>query len=66
MPVEIAVKLDERLSGKELFFYHYRQESNTYMQIANPAAWQDTHGYLHFTTDLAGDILISDGELQKK
>ncbi|MFV0401729.1 MAG: InlB B-repeat-containing protein [Oscillospiraceae bacterium] len=65
--VEIAAKVDlSDMSTKALAFYAYDVKSNTYMRIANPAYWIDRNGYLHFTTDLAGDIVISEGTLVKK
>lgn len=66
-PVEVAAKVD--LSGMELSkltFYSYDNATNVYRQIMNPSRWVDKNGYLHFTTTLAGDIVISDGALMKK
>jgi len=28
--------------------------------------WIDKNGYLHFTTELAGDIVVSEGTLERK
>lgn len=66
-PVEIAAKVD--LSGmdtKNLHFYSYDLKSNRYNQIANPNDWIDKNGYLHFTSEQAKDIIISEEELCKK
>jgi len=65
--VTIAAKVD--ISGmdmKNLFFYSYDKASNTITHIKQPNYWMDANGYLHFTTELAGDIVISDSALIKK
>ena len=64
---EIAAKID--LSGfdtSNLVFYSYNRATNTYRRIAAPSYRIDANGYLHFTTELAGDIIISNGALAKK
>lgn len=66
-PVKIAAKVD--LSGMDttnLCFYSYDKASNAYKRIADPGYWMDKSGYLHFTTELAGDIVISAGALVRK
>ena len=65
--VQIAAKLD--LSGMDtdnLVFYSYDIATNTYRRIQAPAYWVDANGYLRFTTELAGDIIVSEGALVKK
>ncbi|MDR2908541.1 MAG: Ig-like domain-containing protein [Oscillospiraceae bacterium] len=65
-PVKIAAKID--LAGMDttrLVFYAYDREANSYRRIASPAYWIDANGYLRFTTEFAGDIVISEGELTK-
>lgn len=65
--VEIAAKTD--LAGvdiKNIVFYSYNAETHSCIKIQNPNAWKDANGYLHFTSTLAGDIVVSDGELVKK
>ena len=67
MPVEVAAKVD--LSGMDttkLVFYSYNRTTGEYTRIAAPAYWIDKNGYVHFTTTLAGDIVISEGILAKK
>lgn len=67
LPVEIAAKADlDGMDTANLFFYSYDNESNGYRLIEKPAYWIDRNGYLHFTTELAGDIIISDGKLEQK
>ena len=66
-PVQIAAKVD--LSGMDtnkLYFYSYNAKTNTYRRIVKPAYWIDANGYLRFTTEYAGDIIISEGSLVKK
>jgi|GEM_PF-3608556 len=67
MLVDIAVKVD--LTGfitENLYFYSYDSKTNQYRRIEKPAYWIDKNGYLHFTTELAGDIIISEGPLGRK
>jgi hypothetical protein len=66
-PVELAAKVD--LAGMDitkLMIYSYDKATNTYRRIETPAYWLDKNGYLHFTTSLAGDIVISEGPLALK
>ncbi len=65
MPVDIAAKLDPALNTTNLIFYNYDPATNTYRQIAAPAYWVDVNGYVHFTTDQGGRIIISDGPLTR-
>ncbi len=65
-PVEIAAKIDPALNMQNLAFYAYDPKANRYARIATPAYWIDQNGYVHFTTELAGHIIISDGELARK
>ncbi|HHV75586.1 MAG TPA: hypothetical protein GXX41_13310 [Thermoanaerobacterium sp.] len=65
--VEIAARVD--LTGMDvtkLYLYSYDKGSNTYRRIEKPAYWVDKNGYLHFTTQFAGDIIISEGALNLK
>ncbi|MCL2033128.1 MAG: hypothetical protein FWG94_00190 [Oscillospiraceae bacterium] len=52
--------------AENLYFYSYDRQSNKYRRIENPAHRIDKNGYLHFTTEVAGDIIISDGALQRR
>lgn len=63
---EIAVKVSENMDPQELNFYSYDTRTNTYRQIQTPSAWMDKNGYLHFTSSLAMDIVVSKGPLVKK
>lgn len=65
--VEIAAKVNlTGMDTKNLCFYSYNSGTKTYNRIEKPLYWIDRNEYLHFTTELAGDIIISDGVLQKK
>ena len=66
-PVQVAARVD--LTGMDtnnLYFYSYEKSTNTYRRIEKPAYWIDKNGYLRFTTELAGDIIISEGPLERK
>lgn len=67
MPVNVAVKLDlSKLNTQTLKFYNYNPETNTYAEIPAPAYYIDTAGYLHFTTTLGNNVLITDKALTRK
>jgi hypothetical protein len=58
----IAAKVD--LSGMDLqnlAFYSYDKKANKYTRILSPNYTIDAKGYVKFDTDLAGDIIISEG-----
>lgn len=64
--VDIAAKLD--LSGMDtdnLVFYIYDQSANSYKRL-NVNYRIDSSGYVRFTTQAAGDIVVSDGPLTLK
>jgi len=66
-PVQIAARVD--LSGMDtenLCFYSYDKKANSYKRIEKPAYWIDKNGYLRFTTEYAGEIIISEGALERK
>ena len=65
--VNVAARID--LSGMDtnnLVFYAYDSASNSYRRITSPAYWIDKNGYLRFTTEYAGDIIISEGVLTRR
>jgi len=62
--VGIAARVN--LTGMDmtkLVFYSYDKAAKSYRRIEKPAYWVDTNGYLHFITQYAGDIIISEGAL---
>ncbi len=64
-PVKVSAKID--LTGwdtKRLVFYYYDPKLNRYTRITDPAYWIDFNGFLHFATQYAGEIIISEGELE--
>ena len=65
MSVEAAVKLDKELDAKTLVFYSYDSAANTYKLMNDSNYWVDANGYVHFTTTVAGDIIITDKPLSK-
>ena len=66
MSVQIAARLDADLDTDNLVFYSYDREANVYKKIASPNYSVDQNGFVHFTTTMADNIIISDGELVKK
>jgi pectin methylesterase-like acyl-CoA thioesterase len=65
-PVQVAVKLDPAMTSKIYYFYSYDKATNRYVLISSPQYWIDANGYIHFTTKVAGDIVISEGPLERK
>ena len=66
-PVQIAAKIDlTGMDTKNLYFYAYDKKTNTYRRIEKPAYWIDKNGYLRFATELAVDIVITEGPLERK
>ena len=66
-PVEIVVKPDLTDADTEnLVFYSYDSKANAYKRVEKPACWIDRNGYLHFTTEYGGEIIISEEPLARK
>ena len=67
MYVNIAAKVNlGGLNTRTLYFYSYDTATNIYSRINNTWSYVDANGYLWFRTRLAGDIIITDKELQQK
>jgi hypothetical protein len=65
--ISVAAKVDlTGMDTKRLYFYAYNPNTNSYKRLASPAYWLDANGYLHFTTEYAGEIIISEGPLIKR
>lgn len=66
--VEIAAKVDlSKLdSSKPWHFYSYDAAKNEYREIAGTNYKIDANGYIHFNTQLAGKILITDKPMTSK
>lgn len=62
----ISVLLPKDFDTKDLHFYTYDSEKKQYVRLENTAQWVDQNGYLHFTTTVGGDIVVSAGKLTKK
>lgn len=67
MEIDAAVKVDlSKLNTQNLMFYSYNPATNRYTPIANPKASIDQNGFLHFTTNLGGDLIITDKPLARR
>ncbi len=67
MPVHVAAKVDlSKMNKDTLKFYRYDRANNTYSQLTNVNYRVDSHGFLHFTTSVGGDIVITDAPLEGK
>jgi len=65
--IKAAVKINlNGLDNNSLMLYSYDSESNKVKLIKNPDYRIDKNGFLHFTTDLAGTIILTDKALVKK
>lgn len=65
--LEVAAKVDlSGLATNSLQFYSYDAKSNSFTQILQTSFWVDQNGYLHFYTQKAGSIIISDKLLTLK
>ena len=61
--VEIAAKVDgftNKTNKQKLYFYRLDRLTGEFKLIEDPDHYFDTSGYLHFTTEYGGDIIISD------
>lgn len=65
--IEVAVKVDlSNLNTENLVFYCYDLATNSYFQIQNPKYFIDANGYVHFSTNMGGSIIITDSALTRK
>ncbi len=66
--VEIAARVDvSKLdASKPWHFYSYDAAKNEYREISGTNYKVDANGYLHFNTELAGKILITDKPMTSK
>ena len=65
MEIDAAVKVDvSKLNTQNLLFYSYNPSTNRYTPITNPRVSFDQNGFLHFTTTLGGDLVITDKPLE--
>lgn len=64
--IKMAVKVDlSKLNTSNLVFYAYNKETGKYTKVETNYK-VDSKGYLHFTTPVGGDIIISDKPLIRK
>lgn len=67
MNIGVAVKVDlSNLDVENLHFFVYNRETNTYVTLTEPNYYIDANGYLHFDTQVGGDVIISDQALTAK
>ena len=59
MEVRLATRLNPDLDVNNLHFYAFNSAANTFTRFTPTTTWADPHGFFHFTTSLAGDIVIS-------
>lgn len=67
MTLDVAAKAN--ISGmdvKNLVFYSYNAKTNSYTQLTNVKYSVDANGYLRFSTDVGGSIIVSDKALNQK
>lgn len=63
--VRVAAKVDlTGMSNDNLHFYSYDAQTNVATRIVAPDYSIDGNGFLHFSTPLAGSIVITDGLLE--
>jgi hypothetical protein len=67
MTVKISAKFNmDGINLGNLRLYAYDGENDSVKPIASPKSYIDSNGYLHFTTIYGGDIVISDGPLNRR
>ena len=59
MEVRVTTRFDTNLNADNLFFYSFNAETNTFTRFTPTNFRVDENGFLHFTTTLAGCIIIS-------
>ena len=59
----VCVRVPAGTDVKDLRFYSYKSNTNSYRRIQNPKAWIDQNGFIHFETEYASDIIITVGDL---
>jgi len=65
--LQVAAKVDlSKWETSNLFFYHYNKSTNVYTRIEAPEYFIDKNQYLHFYTELGGDIIVTDAPLKKR
>lgn len=63
MEVRVAARVDESFTADAVYFYTYNLEAHTISQFVPSFVWLDAYGYLHFTTAVGGEIIVSDVNL---
>jgi len=60
MEVRVVTRIDPVLDANNLYFYSYNLQTNTFRRFTPSAVSMDANGFLHFTTTMADNIVISD------
>jgi hypothetical protein len=65
--VQIAARVDlTGLNTNTLVFYSFDQASNRLIKLSDPGYTVDQNGFLHFSTNLGGSIIITDRDLARR
>lgn len=65
-PASVAARVNLGADAKELHVYAYNVATNAYREIPQEEIFVDSNGYVHFTTDTGGCIILSVGTLTRK
>ena len=63
MEVRIAAKVSPALDVDNLYFYSFSREANAFSRFTPSSVQVDNNGFLHFTTTMAGDIVITNTQI---
>lgn len=64
MDIQAAVKMDlSDMDTANLYFYKFDEVKKTFTLLENTHYYVDKNGYLHFTTNTGGTIIVSDESL---
>ena len=67
MPVRIVAKVANiDVAAKNLYFYSYDAQSNSFKRLTLKNSHMDKSGYLYFDTVFGGYIIVSEGALVKR
>ena len=61
-PVRVAARLNPSIDVDSILFFSYDWRTNLFRPILQPNAWVDPQGFVHFTTTLAGEIVLTDSQ----
>jgi len=65
--VRVAARVDlTGMDADNLYFYSYDSAENRFRRIPEPNHRVDVNGFLHFSVDTGGAVVISDGPLTRR